>query len=79
MTHPKRSRILMLAREALCADWCPEGTVAQYIRSHERSEVAPDEIAFALRQLRRDGVAESTTYPGHKTRHWRRASVGRAA
>jgi hypothetical protein len=79
MTHPKRSRILMLAREALCGEWAPEGTIAQHVRSHERTEVGPDEIAFALRQLRRDGFAESTTYPGHRTKHWRRVSVGRAA
>jgi hypothetical protein len=79
MSHPKRSRILMLTKECLCAEWSPEGTIAQYVRSHERTDVGPDEIAFALRQLRRDGVAESTTYPGHRTKHWRRVQAGRAA
>jgi hypothetical protein len=72
MSHPKRSRIIMLANEALCADWYPEGTIANYVRTHEPSEVGADEIGFALRQLRRDGIAESVQFRGFRTRHWRR-------
>jgi hypothetical protein len=76
MTHPRHTRIKMLAHEALCGDWFPEGTIADHIRRHEPSEVLPDAVAFALRELRRQGVAESCTMPGYRTKHWRRVPKG---
>jgi hypothetical protein len=79
MTHPRHTRIMMLAQEALCADWFPEGTIARHVRAHETSTVTPEHITTALRELRRRGHAESCAMPGYRERHWRRVPAGKAA
>jgi hypothetical protein len=77
--HPKYSRIMMLAHEALCADWCPQGAILQYVQTHESSPVAAQHVAAALLQLWARGEADRVVYAGHPETHWRRARYGRAA
>jgi hypothetical protein len=77
MTHPKPHRIVMLAREALSGAWLPEDAIAQYVARHEPTAVSRQALTAILQQLQHDGVAESVTYPGHRTRHWRRVAAGR--
>jgi hypothetical protein len=79
MTNPKHSRIVMLALEALTTEWLPEGTIADHVRRHERTDVTPGDLAFALRQLKRDDKAESVQYAGVKAKYWRRVLRVRAA
>jgi hypothetical protein len=68
----------MLAMEALTHEWQPEGVIAAHVRQHELSPVSSGDIAFALRALKRDGVAESVQYADHRGKWWRRAARGAA-
>jgi hypothetical protein len=72
MTHPRHTRIVMLAEEALAMDWLSEGDIAQHVRKHETSEVSASDLAFALRQLKRSGKVESKQFDGYRSKFWRR-------
>jgi hypothetical protein len=72
MTNPKHSRIVMLCEEALTTEWLSEGTIAEHVRKHERTEVSAQDIAFALRQLKRSERVEGKQFEGYRTKFWRR-------